>query len=152
MNAPQIHLLSSEYFDSYNGTPFDRFCDENGIPIPGQQGKMELLVTFINQLAQTGAAVEGTPFYVLSFQTRAALPVSAQHVYLGNPQQALLPILQAFDPNCREMQPNSESVFATAQSMDRFLGYQYFESQADPVTGYVFPEGYYLCRFLLQPG
>ena len=151
--AQQIDLFWSQYFESYNGVPFECFCDANGNPIPAPNGRMELLETFINQLAQAGAAVGGgTVFYVLSFQTRAALPPSAQHVYLGNPQQALLPILAAFDPNCREMQPNSESVFATAQSMHGYLGYQHFESQADPVTGYVFPEGYYLCRFLLQPG
>ena len=153
MAAPPTHLLWSQYYASYAGVPFASFCDANGVPIQGAAGRRELLETFINHVSQAGAAVADAPvFYVLTFQTRTALPPAAQTVYLGTPQQALFPILAAFDPNCRQMQPNSESVFATAQSMHGKLGYQYFESQAGPLNGYVFPEGYYLCRFLLQPG
>ena len=89
-------------------------------------------------------------FIMLTFQSRTALPPAAQDVYLGNAEQALLPILAAFDPNSRQMQANSESVYSTAQSLNGNLGYQHFESSPGPVTGYVFPEGFYLCRFLLQ--
>ena len=150
MQAAPTESLWSLYYAMYNRVRFASFCDANGRPIPGAAGRRELLETFVNQVSQAGAAVAGPVYYVLTFQSRTALPPAAQDVYLGNAEQALLPILAAFDPSCREMQPNSESVFATAQSLNGNLGYQFFESSPGPVTGYVFPEGFYLCRFLLQ--
>ena len=151
MQAAPTESLWSLYYAMYNRVRFASFCDANGRPIPGAAGRRELLDTFVNRVSQAGPAVgDGPVYYVLTFQSRTALPPAAQDVYLGNAEQALLPILAAFDPNSRQMQANSESVYSTAQSLNGNLGYQYFESSPDPVTGYVFPEGFYLCRFLLQ--
>ena len=81
MAAPPRHLLWSQYYARHAGVRFASFCDANGVPIPGAAGRRELLETFVNQVSQAGAAVgDGPDYYVLTFQTRAALPPAAQDV------------------------------------------------------------------------